>query len=93
MASRASARLGCCRWQEVGGVLGRFFVVDGLGGVSQALTPSEANNEASKMLVDARRRLAKLSIVWLGPEGDEGARIEAKISGGLPSNPVAENRR
>lgn len=29
----------------------------------------------------------------LGPEGDEGARIEAKISGGLPSNPVAENRR
>ena len=29
----------------------------------------------------------------LGPEGDEGARIEAKISSGLPSNPGAENRR
>lgn len=29
----------------------------------------------------------------LGPEGDEGARIEAKISSGLPTNPVAENRR
>ena len=29
----------------------------------------------------------------LGPEGDEGPRIEAKIRNGLPANPVAENRR
>lgn len=29
----------------------------------------------------------------LGPEGDEGPRIEAKIRGGLPAAPVAENRR
>jgi len=29
----------------------------------------------------------------LGPEGDEGPRIEAKIRDGLPSNPLAENRR
>jgi len=29
----------------------------------------------------------------LGPEGDEGPKIEAKIRGGLPANPVAENRR
>jgi tetratricopeptide (TPR) repeat protein len=29
----------------------------------------------------------------LGPEGDEGPRIEAKIRQGLPSPPVAENRR
>lgn len=28
----------------------------------------------------------------LGPEGDEGPRIEAKIRNGLPANPVAENR-
>ncbi len=29
----------------------------------------------------------------LGPEGDEGPKIEAKITSGLPANPVAENRR
>jgi tetratricopeptide (TPR) repeat protein len=29
----------------------------------------------------------------LGPEGDEGPKIEAKIRNGLPANPVAENRR
>lgn len=29
----------------------------------------------------------------LGPEGEEGPRIEAKIRNGLPANPVAENRR
>jgi tetratricopeptide (TPR) repeat protein len=29
----------------------------------------------------------------LGPEGDEGPKIEAKIRGGLPANPIAENRR
>lgn len=29
----------------------------------------------------------------LGPEGDEGPKIEAKIRGGLPANPVAEARR
>lgn len=29
----------------------------------------------------------------LGPEGDDGPRIEAKIRNGLPANPVAENRR
>ncbi len=29
----------------------------------------------------------------LGPEGDEGPRIEAKIRSGLPANPVADNRR
>jgi tetratricopeptide (TPR) repeat protein len=29
----------------------------------------------------------------LGPEGDDGPRIEAKITNGLPANPVAENRR
>ncbi|MBR0669580.1 tetratricopeptide repeat protein [Neoroseomonas soli] len=29
----------------------------------------------------------------LGPEGEEGPRIEAKIRSGLPANPVAENRR
>lgn len=29
----------------------------------------------------------------LGPEGDEGPKIEAKIRSGLPTNPVAENRR
>lgn len=29
----------------------------------------------------------------LGPEGDEGPKIEAKIRSGLPANPVAENRR
>ncbi|CAH0195912.1 tetratricopeptide repeat protein [Roseomonas sp. CECT 9278] len=29
----------------------------------------------------------------LGPEGDEGPKIEAKIRHGLPANPVAENRR
>jgi tetratricopeptide (TPR) repeat protein len=29
----------------------------------------------------------------LGPEGDDGPRIEAKIANGLPANPVAENRR
>jgi Flp pilus assembly protein TadD len=29
----------------------------------------------------------------LGPEGDEGPRIESKIQSGLPANPVAENRR
>ena len=29
----------------------------------------------------------------LGPEGDEGPKIEAKIRQGLPSPPVAENRR
>jgi tetratricopeptide (TPR) repeat protein len=29
----------------------------------------------------------------LGPEGEEGPKIEAKIRSGLPANPVAENRR
>ncbi|NMJ44309.1 tetratricopeptide repeat protein [Roseomonas sp. JC162] len=29
----------------------------------------------------------------LGPEGDDGPKIEAKIRNGLPANPVAENRR
>jgi Flp pilus assembly protein TadD len=29
----------------------------------------------------------------LGPEGDEGPKIEAKLRNGLPANPVAENRR
>lgn len=29
----------------------------------------------------------------LGPEGDDGPKIEAKIRNGLPSAPVAENRR
>jgi tetratricopeptide (TPR) repeat protein len=29
----------------------------------------------------------------LGPEGDEGPKIEAKLRHGLPANPVAENRR
>jgi tetratricopeptide (TPR) repeat protein len=29
----------------------------------------------------------------LGPEGDEGPRIEAKIRSGLPAEPVVENRR
>ncbi|MBW6401681.1 tetratricopeptide repeat protein [Roseomonas sp. HJA6] len=29
----------------------------------------------------------------LGPEGDEGPKIEAKLRSGLPANPVAENRR
>lgn len=29
----------------------------------------------------------------LEPEGDEGAKIEAKLRSGLPANPVAENRR
>ncbi len=29
----------------------------------------------------------------LGPEGDEGPKIEAKIRSGLPANPVAENQR
>lgn len=29
----------------------------------------------------------------LGPEGEEGPKIEAKIRNGLPANPVAENRR
>ena len=29
----------------------------------------------------------------LGPEGDEGPKIEAKLRGGLPDNPVAANRR
>ncbi|WP_137128302.1 tetratricopeptide repeat protein [Roseomonas sp. HF4] len=29
----------------------------------------------------------------LGPEGEEGPKIEAKIRSGLPDNPVAENRR
>lgn len=29
----------------------------------------------------------------LGPEGDEVAKIEAKLRSGLPANPVAENRR
>lgn len=29
----------------------------------------------------------------LGPEGDEGPKIEQKLRSGLPANPVAENRR
>jgi tetratricopeptide (TPR) repeat protein len=43
-----------------------------------------------------RRREAQFQwrrALALGPEGDEGPKIEAKLRDGLPQNPVAENRR
>lgn len=43
-----------------------------------------------------RRREAQFQwrrALTLGPEGDEGPKIEAKIAGGLPSRPNAEQRR
>ena len=46
--------------------------------------------------VSGRQREAQFQwrrALALGPEGEEGPKIEAKIRGGLPANPVAENRR
>lgn len=43
-----------------------------------------------------RRREAQFQwrrALALGPEGDEGPKIEAKLRGGLPDNPMAANRR